>query len=1444
MHAVSAAVMYLLLLAACFHAGFAQAYPAVRFDHLSLEHGLAQSAVQDLAGDDLGYLWVATQYGLSRYDGYGFRNFRHRPGDSGSLSDSRIEVLRKGRDGQLWVGTRSGLDRVDPASLRIERIPLADAAAAAAGGRGIEVANLVEDGEGNLIVHAATGLFLLPSGADQLELLVGEGREAFSTQGHLALDHSGRAWFLNAEGLWKLQPERADIRRVAEIGIGPQTARLSSIAVLPEGMLALAGRSGITLFDPERETVVGAIRPTNYGHSDNWIGAVAADPRGLLWAMTHDELIQFDPKTSSWEVRFVRWRHESARDQLVYGIDVMQDDRGHVWVGFPEGVGLSAPDGDGFRVLRHDPAEPGSLTPSPASALNKIYQDDFGVIWIGGGLGGLARFTPQSTRFELVRNRKVEGYFGSDNVVRSVLEQRAGDREWLWTGLSHGGIRVWERREGKFSVVADRLHSLAEPGKRLPNNRVWSLAEDPVSGHIWAGTDRGIAVISGHSREVLAFHPIGEDGQGRRVGALQFSGDGEQLWVGSGTWLQSFRPDPERTGLRLLQEIDLAATKGGQKRGKGRVQSFLERDSGSVLVATKRGIVIWDPLSGDLDWHDPAGVPGRQPRNQLLHLTQFPPGVLWIGTEQAGLGRARLEDGEISDWSWLDETDGLPDRTVYALVADDAGYLWFSSNRGLARLNPGSGQVRHFTLSDGLQNLEFNNTVVTKGESGRIYFGGINGVNAFRPDSIELHSEPPRIYLERAVLGGEPLEVTGQTPLSVATGYDRNSLVLEFVGLHFTDPQHNRYAYRLEGADDAWVETDGSRVVRYPDLAPGNYRFSVRAANSDGVWSDEQHLLSLTVASPPWLAPWAWALYALVAISLISMFIVAERRRRRQLERMVAERTRELREQKRLVDRQASDLAELLAARTTLFANISHEFRTPLTLIEASLDRLARNGRDAGATMTARRYLRRLLRLVDQLLGLSRLQSARDQSPPEPWPIDRVVTMTVDAFRSLAEQKDIELACDVDGRWLTQCQQADVERILLNLIGNALKYCPARSKVRVTVEGADGGVLLSVTDDGPGIDEEQQALIFERFNRMPAHEHGRIEGAGIGLTLVREAARANGGKVDLVSEPGSGASFRVWLPAWRGHMEGAPVQQLTEQRLLLEMESLLPDSEFTAPEDVDDPAGTPGQLGTALVVEDNDDLRRHLVHLLSEDWAVVEAADGQRALVLARERMPDIVVSDIMMPRMDGLELLRRLRDDVRTSHLPVLLLTARQDETTRLQGYSLSADDFLAKPFNPAELRLRLRRMVDIRARVQQRLWRELGTTGAVPADEREPPSGVPLPDLSERDARFLEKVRDWLEQHHDNPDASVPELAAFVSMDVRTLQRKLRALTGRTPAAQLQHFRLDCARKMLVDSDRPIQDIALSCGFSSPQYFTRVFSQHFGMSPSMWRKRQRQSS
>ena len=1430
----------LLLLYSC----HLRAYPEVRFEHLSLEHGLAQSAVQDMVSDELGYMWFGTQYGLSRYDGYEFRNFRHDPDDPNSLSNSRIKTLLRGQEGFLWIGTRSGLNRLDPRSLRVRRIHYTDGDERASVAGEPEVQKLAEDGDGNLVAQTKWGAALFERASGRFVPLPFDRPVPSDSFGVPVTDQRGRVWLFNAHGLWRFDSERSVLRHVLTHPLGERQIRHHSITSLPSGLLALGGREGVLLFDPDDEAAVEVIRPTDFGHADDWVPALTAGPNGHLWLLTRRSLVRYQVESGQWERQLRRRYPDAADNHLDYEIELATDLEGFVWIGLPEGVALYSPVSGSIRLMRHDPTRPSSLTASPWSALYDVYVDDFGTVWVGGGLGGLSRFSPQSARFEHVMDPSSDEYFGVDNVVRAVLETKRGGRQFLWTGLTFSGIRIWERAGGRYDRTVAELHALSNPQQRLPDNSVWELVEHPLTGDVWVGTSQGLAVVSADDFQIRARHAVEIDGDSTRIKAMIFSDDGSTLWAAGGRRLLTFDLGPEGRDFRLHSVRPVTPPGAGELEHA--VFDMFRLRSGALLVGTRSGIVLWDPAEDQITRHQPAGQPGEHPRNFIFGLAQTEDGRIWLGSEQGGLAHGALSEGRFTEWHWHSRDNGLPDNTVYAILSSEHGRLWLSSNRGLIRFNPRTGISRHFTLGDGLQALEFNNTVATIGGSGLFYFGGINGVNVFRPEDIELHSEPPRVYLQRAEVEGDALPITAGEVTRVDTSHHRNSLVLEFVGLHYVEPERNRYAYRLVGVDEDWVESDSVRRIRYPDLPPGDYRLMVRAANSDGVWSEPRELLRASVASPPWLTAWAYASYVAAAAMLITALFLVGRRRRRRLEQMVATRTRELREQKDLVDRQAGELSEMLDTRTTLFANISHEFRTPLTLIEAGIDRLTRNPGDAAAAISARRYLRRLLRLVDQLLNLSRLQSSSDLPRPDPWSIDQVVAMTVEAFRPQAAQKGIALELSGDGRWLTQCQQADVEQILLNLIGNALKYCPADSRVAVHIGDGDGGVLIAVSDDGPGIEAGQKDFIFERFNRLPAHEQGRIEGAGIGLTLVREAARSNGGYVRVVSEPGQGAEFRVWLPAWRGSMGGAPVDRLAGQRLELELETLTCDGEG------EDDVGSgvrflggetaSGRFGTALVVEDNKDLRKHVAEVLSDDWRVVEAEDGSEALKIARERLPDVVVSDIMMPRLDGLELLQRLRQDVRTSHLPVLLLTARQDEATRLQGYTLSADDFLAKPFNPAELKLRLRRMIDIRARIQSRLRRQMETSGPS-TDAQRPPEMSSLPDVSDRDEQLLDRVRGWLEANFDDPEAGVAEMAGVVAVEQRTLQRKLKALIGRTPAAHLQSYRLERARRLLVESDRTIQDIAYSCGFSSPQYFSRLFTRQQGVSPSGWRRQKRQS-
>ncbi|MFU8832784.1 MAG: ATP-binding protein [Wenzhouxiangella sp.] len=593
--------------------------------------------------------------------------------------------------------------------------------------------------------------------------------------------------------------------------------------------------------------------------------------------------------------------------------------------------------------------------------------------------------------------------------------------------------------------------------------------------------------------------------------------------------------------------------------------------------------------------------------------------------------------------------------------------------------------------------------------------------------------------------------------------------------------------------------------------------------------SQSEALFVAITDRPWWRNGWAFGILFLLIFALAAIIQGLNLHRRKSLEAEVRLRTAELVEQQAIVRRQAIELKDALESRTLFYANVAHEFRTPLTLIEASLSRLEDEGGDAESIEHSRRYLRRLLRLVDQLLDLSQLNGSVDFDQGAVWALAPVVNSTVDGFQALAEQNKVMLEADIEPGWFTRCSQENVESVLLNLITNALKFSPPDSEVSVSMVGNEDEVILDVADNGPGISVDDQALIFHRFFRAQDSTAAGISGAGIGLALVHEAVVAMGGRIDIDSEPGRGSRFRVCLPAWQGGPEAEPVEKRSATADLARIDELSADYEIAAA------SSENGQRGCVLVVENHADMRQHLREVLAGEWRVLEAEDGKVALDVARAYVPDVIVSDIMMPEMDGFELLAALRQDVETSHIPVLLLTARQDRGTRLKSLSLSADDFLSKPFDSRELRLRLRRMMDNRLRLRERL-----SAASRMQESVKQGSG---PDLSERDRKLLGAVNESLNEHASDPEFTVEALAESVLLERRTLQRKLKTLTGLTPANYIRQHRFYQARQMMLETDLSVNEIAFSCGFGSAQHFSRAFRRHYGMPPDKWRQNQKAS-
>lgn len=1394
---------------------------------------LGQTSVQAFAQDRDGFLWFGTQAGVEKFDGYRFESFRSDPDDPATLSNRFVTQLLVAENGHVWAGTRGGMSRIDPDSGRVTRIGLRLADGDVVWPH-INYGGLVEDVDGDIFAADGTIVMHWSPGSDAAVPVEVEGPVQPRGRNALVLDRVGRLWLAATNGLWRYAREAGSFRPVLDsnrTGINPRLAE-DMIAVGPGNGVTYVNANGVFIVDPEAPDPIRRLRPSEHGFPNDRVDAVAVDSGDGFWLRLEDQIVRIPAgRPQEWR-RFEQpaFFGPSTNSKLSR-LQLVETPDGSTWLAGRFGLVRYDPSSDRMTSFRHDPNDPRSLPQTLGEIGYRIFLDDFGVMWVGANLGGLARLPPQSDRFTHVQD-EMPSLIGR-NVVRAIAEQgaerHAGATELVWAANQNAGVSIWRRNAERDYEI---MHHYPPSFEDKPSvGVVRAIALRPGTGSAWLGGSHALGRIETPGAPIELFGLDPElPGSIPGLRTLHFLDSEKLLAGGSGrVWLIDVSDVGRPTVLRRFD------TPPG-------FQAFdlLGLDGGLVLVAGMGGLIELDPESGEIRVHYPAGRAEETPRNDVFHLARDDQGRIWAGTRGAGLLRIDLESAGGPKFRFYGMADGLPDDTIYAVLPDATGSLWLSSNRGVIRYDPDSGRVRQYTPADGLQAWEFNNTVAHVGASGRFYFGGINGWNVFRPGNVRDLLRPPRVHLQAVTVNEQPISLTGDNP-GLDVSHDENRIVIDYVGLQFTDPDRIDYAVRMRGLDEQWIEVGNSRRARYASLAPGRYTFEVKAANLDGIWSSPRQLVQFSVARPPWSTPLAWLLYLALFFVLALAVLGYQKRKRRQLQQLVDRRTLQLQQQKELVDRQAGELEQALEARTLLFANVSHEFRTPLTLIRASIEKLEQ-APDPEAAALGRKYVDRLLRMVEQLLDLSRLRLARPADSDSPWRLDSVVSQTVEAFRSGVEPERIHIESRVNGAWLTRCPQNLVEKILLNLISNAVKFTPPDGRIKVSLQPAAENAVICVEDTGPGISESDQAMIFKRFYRARAADDNHVSGAGIGLALVAEAARACGGSVDVTSKPGHGTCFWVSLPARRpapGEIVRPARVDLDRQRL--DLAALQPG--WDSPEVPEPTAGavaTREGRGTILVVEDNADLRTYLAEALAPEWRVEQAVDGIRGLAAAREISPDVIVTDLMMPNVDGFQMLARLRENIETSHIPVLFLTARQDKATRIKAFSLSADAFLSKPFELKELKARLKQMMAQRERVRAHLMAQIGQPlePDLEAGVRASGSEDPSPDLTPRDQRLLERLAEWLEANSGNSDVEIHAMAEAVHLTPRTLQRKLKSLTGRTPAAYLREYRLARARQLLLSSDDNVTDIAHACGFSSSQYFSRTFRDEHGAPPEKWRQ------
>lgn len=1364
--------------------------PGYVHEVFTVEDGLPAAGIVQTAQTRDGYLWLATFDGLVRFDGTRFEVFDTERVPA--LGSNRIVELLRSADGALWMRTEAG----HVARLAGGRFTGCSLPEAGRGGDcGLPQAGaahftlLARGRAGTIWIGGRSGLFRV----DGKALLRIPGLDLRTGVRAFLQDRSGRLWVGTSDGLWRGTPGR-----FARLPIPPD--------VLGGGVTGLVeDAAGAVWVATQRGA--GRFRGGSLRLEAEGAGYLDQDAAGGVWIAAGNRLLRF--RNGRFEEILSA---EGIMPALLPGRSARVDPEGAVWMAWANAVLRN-----GRPVLRLPPT-PGGFT--------SVTVDREGTIWV-----------PESTpgRLHALRAARVatvaEGL--THPSVYPVYEDRDGS---IWTG-GFGSVAV-------LPPATDRFRPLPFPGD--PQQTALSFLRDR-SGTFWVGTTGGLHTLDASGRSA----PVGPEAlRMTSVRALHEDARGV-LWAG--TEIGLFRREhPERGGRWNW----LSAADGLPHPW---IRVIRETPDGALWLGTNGGGVLRYAAGRFTAITRARGLSS----NLVRGIFPAPDGHLWIATEDGGVNRldaATLDRPGNPGIATVGERQGLSFGGVHQIIADGFGNLWMSSNQGIFRASlrdmnaVAEGRLERvecvvYAERDGMRNREANGGVQDAGLrdlQGRIWFPTQHGVVRIEPRRALERQPPPLAFVDSVRVGDEEMPVTGGT---VRLLPHQRSFELELSAPSFRAPERQRFLFRLLPYDRDWIDAGTRRTAFYTKVPPGTYTFQVLASGADGGWSERPGSVRLEIVPRLWETRWFLLLCSLAAaaamVAAARLWGARQRKLRLRLEHLVEERTAAM-------TAQAEKLRELDLLKSQFFANVSHELRTPLTLILGPLgDALEGRFGPVGGELqrqlaAAGRNAQRLLTLVDQLLDVARLDDGRLRLRVRRCDLAALVRQRVEAILPLAERREIDLSLAVPPEAVEiWCDEAQIEKVLENLLSNALKFTPRGGRVQVALLAPSGAdrVRISVRDNGPGIPADQVERVFERFYQVEPLAL-RWPGVGIGLALSRQLVELHQGSIAVESEPGEGSCFIVTLLRGRDHFPAEMVDEERPARPLLPASSsfLVPPAVFDTPPPVglDALPDLNEDRTTVLVVEDNPEVRTYIRRHLEPDYRVIEAADGAEGLAAARQLVPDLVVSDVMMPGLDGNALFRSLREDPELELVPVVLLTAKASAESRIQGLRDGVDDYLVKPFDPRELKARVDNLIASRRRLLERLG---SAAPAAPPPQPLRPLQVSEVQVPAADEAFLARVQRIIEERLGDSELSVEALADAVGCDRSYLLRKLRTLTGETPSGLIRSLRLQRAEQLLRAGAGTVSEIAYGVGFKSVAHFSNAFQERYGERPSAFAARWRPS-
>lgn len=1409
-----------------------------RFEYIQMEDGLPQNSINTILKDSDGFMWFGTSNGLCRYDGYTFKVFKVENDENEAIPHNLIRALAESHDRKVWIGTAAGICYFDLNTEKMHRVETDK-------GVIIKANTLVSYNQKMWIGTSDHGIFtaeILSDGALKIENPFNE--TALGTRpnsvNHLYITADSQLLAGTRYGVYFFNSTSKRMEPWSRsVGV-PQETLVNWIHETTSGDLYIGSFYGLYVLKHS------SIAPQLYLPSPNQnftlehatVKSIAEDAAGNVLVGTLGGLQVFNPATSRFQTfPKVGPDHFKLNNQFVNTI--FCDSSGNVWVGTDKG-GINKFNiyQKVFSFFTNDPKNSNSLN---ENTINSIFREGT-KLWIGTAGGGLNLVDLETQRFKHYRFNANNPATLSSDYVTSILRGSDGA---LWVSTWGGGLN---RIQDQAGMRIDRIFPNDSRFKNsLVNAFVSTLVEDP-RGFLVVGTEGGLSLFDYRSKRFTSLlAPVNFPVPITEVGCVLLDNKGF-YWVGT------------RNGLFRFP-----------------AQSCAPSDKASLEI-------------DQLQFFDAVRNGGVLPGNYVTSLLEDSNGTIWVGTYGYGLAKCVVNKaGELVCESFTQQ-NGLSNNAIYGLLEDKYRNIWISTDFGLSRLNPETKIFKNYFKQDGLLNNQFYWSAAHKAPDGTLYFGGTEGLNYFQPENLTsyAHIATPKVSklrvhnieikpnqeLHKRLIIRKPIYKADTISLS----YKDNNISFDFTAFDYYLPDKIQYAYKLEGFDKDWVEVSAQRrFATYNNLKGGEYTFLLKATNSDCVWNDLPTKLTIFIRPPFWET--LWFLIAIVVLVLSGTFLFVQFQvtrfieQKRILEEKVKNRTQQIEKQKVMLEKQANELQhsnqilesrqvqieqqkaqlevknnEIIAQNDELmllnnrikdinlqqmrfFTNISHEFRTPLTLIVSPLEKLIENRNldsdSTGILKTVNRSAQRLLQLINQLLEIRKIETGNQRLHVEKTDCQHFFSEVFDAFSEVAKKNQISyklsllpICSDV---WI---DREKVEIILYNLLSNSFKFTPAEGKIELHIDmqehGIDRRLHLRVIDSGLGIPNEHLDKLFDRFYQVAEAKNMNHSGTGIGLSLVKDLIDLMHGTIDVESNEGIGTKFSVEIPAsLNAYAEDELKVGSADYESELRKKVALLSEQLRLPTESEMPKTAKQEPIKVLIVEDHDELRNFLANNLSDKYLVYTAENGKEGFDIANSEDISLVVSDIMMPQMNGLELCRKLKNTLYTSHIPVVLLTAKGLVEDQIEGLESGADDYIAKPFNMNVLAAKIHTLIENRRKLRSLYFSSTDVTSQEIT-------------TNSLDDQFFVKVNEVVERFHVDSAFDVDRFASEMCVSRSQLYKKMKAITDLSANDFINVYRLKKALELLKQGQLQISEIAYQVGFNDPKYFSRIFKKFYKKSPS----------